>query len=163
MKKIAVLVLCLFSVSLLTGCSLDSLKQRYDALLGSAVQKDAEHQQGFTDLTQEQVYEKFVRKTKGIDLSTMNLAKVPDLCSLVKPEDHLEVWNISLANNNIKVVDADLSCFKFLQTLNLSYNDIQTIVSLGDLPMLKSLSLKKNQLETTDNLPELPSLEVLSM
>lgn len=163
MKKILMFVVLLSSLFLLAACSTDSIQEKYENLLGGLVAKDAEHNQWFEDLTRAQVYERFTTKTKAIDLSTMWLSKVPDLCSLVEEQDQLEVWHISLANNNIKVVDVDLGCFRFLQSLNLSYNNIASIENIGELPMLKSLSLKKNELHSTDGLPQLPSLEELNI
>ena len=109
------------------------------------------------------VYEHYYEERNGIDMGSMRLTAIPDLCSLLDQKDHMEIWHLDLSNNAIKIVDQDLSCLAALKTLNLSYNAIEVVKTLGSLPNLVELKLHKNQLTSTSSLPFLPSLEKLNL
>lgn len=70
---------------------------------------------------------------------------------------------LDLSQNDIRVVDQDLSCFQYLQVINLGYNKIQEVISLGTLPRLKDLRLQKNEITSTENFPELTGLNKLNL
>lgn len=83
----------------------------------------------------------------------------------MKPEELTIIEFLSLAQNNIRLVDQDLSCLSNLKVLNLSYNDIVQVIQLGSLPKLQELLLHKNDLEQADAITEmdLPALQRLSL
>lgn len=83
----------------------------------------------------------------------------------MKPEELSAVEFLSLAQNKIRVVDQDLSCLTKLRVLNLSYNEISQVVTLGSLPALQELLLHKNELEKADAIVamDLPALQKLSL
>ncbi len=114
-------------------------------------------------LTASEVSTRFYRDETGIDLSKLGLTAVPDLCALVSPEEYDLVRFLDLSQNKIRIVDQDLSCFQYLQVINLSYNEIQQVVTLGTLPRLKDLRLQKNQITSTENFPALTGLTRLNL
>lgn len=114
-------------------------------------------------VTSEMVEEHFDRSIGYIKMQNMGLTTIPDFCTLVAREDHAIVTNINLSNNAIRVLDQDLSCFVNLKKLNLSYNQIQVVASLGELPKLQELLLHKNEIKTTENFPQYPALQRLSL
>jgi Leucine-rich repeat (LRR) protein len=109
------------------------------------------------------VYDGRYPQANGLKLNTMKLTAVPDLCTLLKPEDHSQVRNLDLSNNLIRVVNQDLTCLTNLKILNLSYNQIEVVSDLGDLPNLVDLKLQKNKLAETNNLPDFPALKSLNL
>ena len=147
----------IFVFLVLSGCEKDWLQKKMHQI----IQQDQEHEQGFT-LNTVDVYSGFNMKTGFLDLNRRGLVAVPDLCELLRSEDHEKVRILSLMNNHIRIVDQDLSCLKSLHTINLAYNNIQSIMTLGNLPSLKKLELHKNELSTLD-LPDLPGLEELNL
>lgn len=162
MKKLSLLTLLVIGSLLLTGCSLESMRQQIEGLFGDLVKQDQQHEQWFV-VTKKQVYEYYYPTQRTIQMQNMGLTQIPDFCRLVDQSDHANVYHIDLASNDIRVVDQDLSCFTFLQTLDLSFNQVDAVVTLGQLPMLRELSFEKNQLSSTSNLPAFPSLEKLSL
>jgi Leucine-rich repeat (LRR) protein len=159
MKKV---VFLLFATFFLAGCSLTDSKIAFENFINGLLQQDQAHEQGFV-LTASEVSQRFYRDETGIDLSKLGLTAVPDLCALVNPDEYDLVRFLDLSQNKIKIVDQDLSCFQYLQVINLAYNEIQEVVSLGTLPRLKDLRLQKNQLTSTENFPELTWLSRLNL
>lgn len=159
MKKIVSLFL---SLLLLAGCSLQETKMSFESFLSGLLKQDQAHEQGFV-LTAEEVSKRFYREQTGIDLKNLGLTAVPDLCSLISPDEYDLVWFLDLSQNKIRVVDQDLSCFQYLQVINLWYNEIQEVVSLGNLPRLKDLRLQKNKLTTTEDFPVYTGLTRLNL
>jgi Leucine-rich repeat (LRR) protein len=109
--------------------------------------------------------ERLYAETGYLELSKMKLTTIPDICGLMPAETHTGIAFLSLAQNNIRVVNQDLSCLTNLRVLNLSYNNIVEVVKLGSLPNLQELLLHKNNLETADEIVEmeLPALQKLNL
>ena len=159
MKRV---VFLLFAMFFLAGCSLTDAKVAFENFINNLLQKDQAHEQWFV-LTASEVSTRFYRDETGIDLSKLGLTAVPDLCALVSPEEYDLVRFLDLSQNKIRIVDQDLSCFQYLQVINLSYNEIQQVVTLGTLPRLKDLRLQKNQITSTENFPALTGLTRLNL
>ena len=109
------------------------------------------------------VYNEFEASSNAINLSNSDLTVVPDLCTLVRADDHDKIWFIDLSSNRIRIVDQDLGCLVNLKELNLSYNEIEGVKNLWVLPNLTTLKLQKNNLSTTQWLPDFPALEKLNL
>lgn len=162
MKKYISLSCLLLSIVFLVGCSWTEVKSKLSWLLDSLISADQQNEQWFV-LTSEMVYERWYPEANGLKLRGMKLTSVPNLCVLLKPEDHSKVWQLDLSNNLIRIVNQDLTCLTNLKILNLSYNQIELVKDLGALPNLVDLKLQKNKLEETNNLPELPALQSLNL
>ncbi len=128
------------------------------------MQKDQVEEQWFV-VTAELLLEHFDKETGYLNLSKLWLTAIPEICKLMKPEDLTILEFLSLAQNNIRVVDQDLSCLSNLRVLNLSYNEIVQVVTIGSLPRLQELLLHKNDLETADAITQmdLPALQKLNL
>lgn len=126
------------------------------------MRQDQSYEQGF-EVNRAFVYDAFITGDNYLNLSDKWLTSIPDLCVLIKQEDHAKVHYLNLATNKIRIIDQDLSCLERLRVLNLSYNQIIEVVKLGDLPNLQELLLHKNQLTTTNNLPNFPALKSLNL
>ena len=161
MKKI-LLIVSFCSILFLSGCTLQDVKDKWVSATNRIMQKDQAHEQWFT-VDKQLIYDNFATGAKYIKLTNLGLTSIPDICALLDPIDRAEVRHLNLSNNKIRIVDADLSCLTHLQTLNLSYNEISTVVRLGSLPTLRDLQLHKNQLTTVDDLPDLPGLQKLNL
>jgi len=55
---------------------------------------------------------------------------VPDICGLLDPADYEQVRWLDISENDIRILNTDLSCLKFLKSLDLSRNDIQSVQTL---------------------------------
>lgn len=162
MKKIFTYIGLVVLALILQWCSSWSVKTTVDDWVNALIKKDQEKQQWFV-LTKEALYEVYYKKTQHIDLRQKGLVAIPDLCSLLDPVDQPKVKSINLMNNNITLANQDLSCLTWLETLNLSYNDIEVIGDLWTLPSLKELQLQKNNITSTKGFPEFPVLEKLNL
>lgn len=163
MKK-TLIVAILFCSVLLSGCSMQQVKDKFNELSNWVMQKDQQQEQWFT-VTAELLEENFKRDAKYLDLSKLWLTAVPEICKLMKPEDLSLIQFLSLAQNKIRIVDQDLSCLTNLRVLNLSYNEISEVVRLGSLPSLQELMLHKNNIDNIEKLigMDLPALEKLNL
>jgi hypothetical protein len=163
MKKIALLWI-LLSTLMLTGCSMQQVKDKFNELSNWVMQKDQQQEQWFT-VTTELLEEKLYKEQWYLDLSKLWLTAVPDICKLMKPEDLTLIQIINLAQNRIRIVDQDLSCLTNLRVLNMSYNEIVDVARLGALPSLQELMLHKNKIESIEKLigMDLPALEKLNL
>jgi Leucine-rich repeat (LRR) protein len=164
MKKLLLLGVFVCATVLLSGCSVDATKEKLANAFDRIMQKDQVHEQGF-EVTTEMLTERLHAETGYLELSKMDLTTIPDICGLMPVETHPEIAFLSLAQNNIRVVNQDLSCLTNLRVLNLSYNNIVEVVKLGELPNLQELLLHKNNLETADTIVEmeLPALQKLNL
>lgn len=162
MKKYISLSLIVLSTIVLAGCSWTEVKSKLSWLFDSLMSADQQNEQWFI-LTSEMVYDSRYPDSNWLDLNGMKLTAVPDLCDLLKPEDHSQVRELDLSNNLIRVVNQDLTCLGNLKILNLSYNQIEIVKDLGLLPNLVNLKLQKNKLEETNTLPDFPALQSLNL
>lgn len=162
MKKASIIVWLICLSVFVTGCSFDDIKAKLDSVVSTVIEKDQEKQQWFV-VTSEMVYDAFDKSQGYINMRNMSLRGIPDFCKLLEATDYDNVRNINLANNNIQLVSQDLSCLENLVKLNLSYNQIEQVVSLWELPHLRELLLHKNEIESTQWFPDFPALERLSL
>lgn len=114
-------------------------------------------------LTKADVYAAYDTGIGYIKLENRGLTLVPDLCMLLDSEDHSKIIALNLSNNKIRVVNRDLSCLTNLQSLNISYNQIEVVQTLGSLPSLIELRLHQNEIKTTKGFPNFPALQNLSL
>lgn len=147
---------------MLLWCSTSWVKTSIDGAINTVIKKDQEKQQWFV-LTKEDLYEAYDQEIQNIDLRWKGLIAIPDFCDLLDEHHKPFVKYINLASNNIKLANQDLSCLTWLFRLNLSYNNIEVVWDLWELPALKELYLQKNNISTTESFPELPWLEKLNL
>lgn len=138
------------------------VKDSVSSFLDGVIKKDQQQEQWFV-VTKASLYDQFDEQAKRIDLSGKWLVAVPDICELIDVEDHESVWWLDVSDNDIRILNTDLSCLRYLKSLDLSYNQIQTVQTLWDLPALQELNMEHNDLTTTENLPDMPMLERLSL
>ncbi len=146
----------------LSGCSLQQATQWIEGKTASIVKQDQQNEQGYV-LTTGDVYAAYDTGIGYIKLENKGLVSVPDFCSLLDVVDQPNIRAISLMQNNIRIINADLSCLVNLRSLNLSYNQIEVVQKLGSLPKLQELRLQKNEITTTKWFPDLPSLSKLQL
>jgi Leucine-rich repeat (LRR) protein len=103
----------------------DSVSDFFD----SVIKKDQQQEQGF-EVTKLSLYDQFNESAKRIDLSDKGLLSVPDICELLDVDDHKNVWWLDVSNNNIRILNTDLSCLTYLKSLDLSHNEIQAVQTL---------------------------------
>lgn len=162
MRRYAWIATLLIVALVATWCSSSLVQDKVTEATQWLMQKDQNYEQGF-EVTRAFVYGAFYSSGNYLNLSSKELTQIPDLCSLMDEQDRDKVRFLSLSNNKIRIVDQDLSCFKHLRVLNLSYNQIVEVVRLGELPELQELLLHKNQLANTKNLPDFPALKTLNL
>lgn len=164
MKKGGVWIALVVMIMTLSGCSVSDLKQRVEQWVGRVMHRDQVNEQGF-EVNRRFLLDALYEETGYMEISKSWLTAIPDICGLLTLEEASMVQILSLANNKIRIVDQDLSCLTNLRVLNLSYNQIVDVVTLGELPALQELLLHKNkiiQTETIGNM-NLPSLNRLSL
>lgn len=161
MKKLFI-SLCCCGVLVLSGCSLSETTSKVNNFLDSVIKKDQQHEQWF-EVTKEMLYSSFDKTAKRIDLSGNDLLSVPDICGLLDPEDYTEVRWLDISQNDIRILNTDLSCLTFLKSLDLSKNSIQSVQTVWSLPALQELNMEYNELTTTENFPDFPVLEKLNL
>jgi len=147
---------------LVQGCSNNSVKTSFDWVINKIIKKDQQGQQGFT-VTKDLVYDNFREEAWYIGMKDMWLVEVPDFCALMDEDDHPKVRTINLQQNKIKLVNQDISCLTNIETVNISFNEVDAVRSLGELPSLKSLQLQKNKITSLVNFPEFDGLENLTL
>lgn len=130
--------------------------------MGALISADQENEQWFV-VTSEIVAEAYSIDTNSLKLNNLNLIVVPNVCDLLDTDEHMNVRNLDLSNNKIRIVDQDLSCLINLKSLNLSYNEIEIVKDLWILPNLNQLKLQKNNIDNTLWLPDFPALESLNL
>ncbi|MDD2565976.1 MAG: hypothetical protein PHZ26_03470 [Candidatus Gracilibacteria bacterium] len=95
----------------------------------------------------------------NLDLRSKKLGDMPNLCDMVEGTHYVDdIWAIDLADNGIEDISEDLSCFKNLSELYLSFNKIQEIKNLDELSFLKKLDLGNNEIKEISGLDKLVSL-----
>lgn len=164
MRAIGISLVFLGSVFVLSGCSLSSVEQSVNNAIQRVMEKDQANEQWF-EVTTTFLYDHYLSGDKYLDLKNVWLTSIPDVCGLMSSEDAAEILFLNLANNTIRIVDQDLSCLTNLKVLNLSYNDIVEVVSLGSLPALQELLLHKNQIDDSAQLSNIdaPALQKLNI
>lgn len=81
-----------------------------------------------------------------LDLSNLNLWKIPDICSLLNQLDLSRIVSLDLSNNNIQQVSG-LDCLPSLADLNLSNNQIDSLLGFPLMENLERLDLARNKLK----------------
>lgn len=127
----------------MSGCSLEQVRQWIESKTTTVVKQDQQNEQGYV-LTREDVYAAYDTGLGYIKLENKGLTAVPDLCALLDPADQPNIRAVTLMQNQIRIVNTDLSCLVNLRSLNLSYNQVVSIQTLGSLPKLQELRLHKN-------------------
>jgi len=92
------------------------------------------------------VQARFDASIGSLNLNRLGLPEMPDLCGLFSGYASKGVLNIDLSSNSISVVSGDLSCFSELRSIDLSFNEITSFTTLGNVPGLKELIIHKNNL-----------------
>lgn len=136
------------------------VKTSIDWFMDKLIKKDQQKTQWFV-VTSEVVYAHLNEEGWAIRMRDMWLKEVPDFCSLLNEEDHENIKAINLQDNEIELVNQDLSCLTNIELINISYNKVTAVRSLGDIPSLKQLKLQKNNISTLENFPEFIGLESL--
>lgn len=160
-KIISLILLIGITPLVLQGCSW-SIRTSFDGFINSLIKKDQEKQQWFV-VSREEVYAHFDQERSHISMRSMELKAVPDFCELLKKEDHKKIKSISLQDNEITLVNQDLSCLVNLEIIDLSYNQVSAVRTLGELPSLTTLKLNKNKISSLVKFPDFPALENLSL
>lgn len=148
-----------FFVLLIQWCS--QIKTWVD----SVIEKDRAFQEKNipTSLTSKDLVERVNIWSWLLDLSWLDLPKVPNICELLPREYLSEIVAVDISDNNLTSVETNLDCLPFLKELNLSENKITEILWLWDLDSLVSLYLDSNNLSSLKNLPVLENLKELSL
>lgn len=162
MKKVTVLIVCLFAITILQWCTSWWVKTKVDWRVNALIKKDQEKQQWFI-LTKDELYASYDQVAQNIDLRDKGLVAIPDLCLLLDDIHEPFVKYVNLASNKITLANQDLSCLTSLHRLNLAYNDIEVIGDLWDLPSLEELYLQKNSISSTKSFPTFPGLKKLNL
>lgn len=150
------LLVWVMGIWLLTWCSVDWLRASlHDANLSLDTWNEIQD-----DIT---IY---LDETQTVlDLSGLDLSKIPDLCSLLPVEIQSQLSQLDLSNNKIQSVNQDLSCLQNLKWLDLSFNQITELVWLWNLPSLLDLRLAKNSIERLESefFKQFPALQGLKL
>lgn len=161
MKKYVHIFCVVAMTAILTWCS-STLKTTVNSWMQSLLDADKKNEQWLV-LTREDIYDYWEENTNSLKLNSKELVVVPDICSLMDIQDHKDVRYLDLSDNSIRIVDQDLTCLVNLKSLNLSYNEIETVKNLWVLPSLNEFKLQKNNLTSISWLPDFPALEKLNV
>ena len=164
MKKGGLWIVLVVMIVTLSGCSVSTIKERIEQWVNRVMHRDQINEQWF-EVNRKFLLDALFAETWYMDLNRTWLTAIPNVCGLLTLEEASMVQILSLANNKIRVVNQDLSCLTNLRVLNLSYNEIVDVVTIGDLPALQELLLHKNKITKTETIGNmnLPSLNRLSL
>ncbi len=131
---------------LLTACSMNQTQQEEKPV----------------SIKESTIQENLDEQTWYLNFSNQNFDKIPDFCT---------TWNVlnsnikilDLSNNNIQKVDQDLTCLDQLEIINLSYNNIDTFISIWQPRFLHTIKLHKNQLTDVSNLSDYQNIKNLNL
>lgn len=111
-----------------------------------------------TLITQDFILEKIYNS--GLDLKGLNLTQVPAFCEIMTKPMLEDVLFIDLSNNKIQAIANNFTCFPNLKEVNLSYNQIQKLENLSNIPLMRAIDVHQNNLKKID-LKGVPQLKTL--
>ena len=91
----------------------------------------------------------------------LHMKEIPSIYNLIDFVTPLELLNLDLSYNYLKLIESTFSSFSNLKWLDLSANHILKIENLDYLKNLEFLNLTTNSITIIENLDSLTSLKIL--
>jgi len=88
----------------------------------------------------------FARENQILSLAKLDLTEFPDICSMLTQEQMWQIKSLDMHTHSIQRVDVDLSCMPLLTEIDLSFGQIQEVISFW-VP-LKKLFLSNNKVSS---------------
>ena len=103
-----------------------------------------------------------ISSSGDLDLSNLGLWEVPDICKLLDAVDLRGIVSLDLSDNQIQQVSG-LDCLPSLKDLNLSNNQVDSLVWFPLMENLEKLNLAKNKLTNLSGIEVLKGIIELQL